>query len=1806
MALYQNGKYKQAAKRFAKADALDKAEMDSTGVSHTPRRLYAAWWQANCYYLMGDTAKAQATFADDYMTTPIDRRLTVTSDSLSNLASDYYQQEDYRRAYDTMSRCLELEQAFVPPGHPYLANDYMFLGYCQEELGDTAAALAYYKQAADIRVAHYGVGAKTSYYALFHAATTMYGRMLYAPTPIHPNGRMRYAPTSESIKYLTMLVESTGIIYGKESENYYAPLNMLATCYAYTDQDDKTAELKTEVMRLAKKLEGPESFYYIFNLPTMANYNRQKGNYAIAAELYLDLLPHLEKTVGKEHADYGTAMMNLATCYREMGQYAEAIKWDVPVVEFVEKAIGKDNEAYLSRMSDLVSDYASRYDYSNAIERQTEAAEIARKLYGERSVEYANKMHMIALYHYNLGDYKQAIELNRQIMQLREELIGKENIYYAASLNNLGIALNQTGNPNEAITLLEQALHTLEQTTGKHTADYALYLTNLAVAKDSIGDRSSALPLLEEARNVYAEVFGVGSREALQATEKIIDQYELMGQLQRADSLLRILLPGVAQLYGEKSYAYAMLLRRHTKVFKGMRLYEGAVRAGNYACAIIEQLYGKEHQVYADVACEVADCYRQQRKYQEALRYEEEAAVAYAKRSGEQNALYGKAISRIAQLQNYLNKPQEAVKYGNEALRVLRYHYNDSTIVISDLLHELAWYNHRANNDTTALRLGQQAMRLRQELYGFRNINYINSAHNVAIYFYALRNYPQAALGGELVLQLRREIGKTDDRPYAQSLYNQGDYLLRMKLYAEAADSYIQALTLRRRIMPKDTLTLALTMHSAGHALYYANNKDSSFVYMQQATDLRRQKLGRSHPEFLKSLAYLTTIINDLGRHREGIPLVHELVEGRLKTLGESHADYASAIHRLGSFYYHADSITQAHHYMQQAVDLKRQWQGTENESYLNSLSYLATITNRLYDYAHAAELQQQVVDGRSRVKGTDNITYAQDLHDLADYLSSLGRYEEAAQHERQAADIRKKVQGDSHPAYATCIGTLCNYHEQMGDYETALRLSDEEMAIRERTAGKNSSVYANALNRRATICSTLGFNDEALSLSRLVVELRRTLFGDSTLSYATALNNLAVKYSNIGKNDTAAVLYQQAIDIESRILGKNNPTLATVYGNLAAEYAVLKRYNEAIALSKTSLKMREAYLGRQHPGYGMSLNNLGNIYSNAGKKRKAIRLTKKALKVWRQSLGDSHPNINTGISNLAFCYFDLGLYNKAEEYEQQDISRRTQSTLQAFQYMNTTDRAAFWDNQSYSFEYFLPRLCHYAHTDNCAAMTYDGVLLSKGLLLNADIEMQKLLLESGDTAAIEMFTSLQALRTQLSAIYEKPLNERPSETDSLEKTATQLETQLIQTSKQFGDYTANLRINWQQVREKLGANEAAVEFLRYSLKDHTPYYGALVLRRGYKAPHFVPLCTERSIRAVKANAYNTDSLSLLLWKPLAKELQGATDIYFAPAGELYKIGIEYLPTIGTDPMAAQTVNYYRLSSTRELAKRLSTGSGQAFQQAVLYGGIKYSLDESEKQTASTSHSTFRDVPLLRDIRGARKTIPYLPGSKQEVDDIASIMEQHHIPASILPGAQGTEESFKQLSGQGISVIHISTHGFYEQANTVIGKSSKAARAQTDTASVTRGASKEDRSLSRSGLFLAGAADFLYGKAVADNGLEDGILTAREISRLDLRGLRLVVLSACETGLGDVSGEGVFGLQRGFKKAGAQTLLMSLWKVDDHATQLLMTEFYRHLTTGSTKRNAFLAAQQYLRTAEGGRYSRPEFWAAFIMLDGIE
>ncbi len=387
-----------------------------------------------------------------------------------------------------------------------------------------------------------------------------------------------------------------------------------------------------------------------------------------------------------------------------------------------------------------------------------------------------------------------------------------------------------------------------------------------------------------------------------------------------------------------------------------------------------------------------------------------------------------------------------------------------------------------------------------------------------------------------------------------------------------------------------------------------------------------------------------------------------------------------------------------------------------------------------------------------------------------------------------------------------------------------------------------------------------------------------------------------------------------------------------------------------------------------------------------------------------------------------------------------------------------------------------------------------------------------------------------------------------------------------------------SLSIEWKQVRDALAPEEAAVEFVAYNNPNSifpTYHYGALVLKRNYDSPHIIKM---NSITFMDDESGNIKRQSIDIWEPLLTDLNGVKTIFFSPFGHIHNLPIEsFLPEQLKD------VNVLRLSSTRELVtKREKKGRG-----AAVFGGLEYNL-------------SIEDVLESGKFRGAVSDIPYLKGTLEETNNITTIMKSSNIEVTAFTGKIGTESSFKTLSGKKKRIIHLATHGFYYD---------KSKTEDIDFHEITlnqKGHSLEDKPLTRSGLYMAGA-NKTYNGSFIPQGVNDEILTAQEIANTDLSGLDLCVLSACQTAQGDISGEGVFGLQRGFKKAGAQSILMSLWKVDDEATCLLMTEFYRNwISQKMKKHDALEAAKNTVRNHKEKGWDDPKYWASFILLDGLD
>ena len=946
------------------------------------------------------------------------------------------------------------------------------------------------------------------------------------------------------------------------------------------------------------------------------------------------------------------------------------------------------------------------------------------------------------------------------------------------------------------------------------------------------------------------------------------------------------------------------------------------------------------------------------------------------------------------------------------------------------------------------------------------------------------------------------------------------------------------------------------------------------------------------------------------GQYEEAIALLKKSDSLDKIQLDPSHKNYHRAEYGIAvcetdyvGHFFNERKIDEAIKHQTTALNIFKRILGEDSPEYSYALSDLSMIYNEAGDLAEAIRLGNDAANISKKIFGEEHPKYATVLHHLSHCYSDAGNFGEWSRLANAALEIYKKTLGDESPEYANALNDIALYNLFLGNNTEAIRLETIIANINKKAFGEESDEYAFSLHNLAGFYGMIGDYTEAIRLETMALNIRKVVWGEEHSRYASSLSNLASFNESLGNTREALRLEQQAVEICKKYFGEDNLRYANNLDKLAWRYYDIDNYAESIRLENIAVDICKKSYGEQSHLYADKLSSLALFYSKLGKHADAIRLTSSCMKIYSND-ANANPSQNAIVQkNAADVYFAAGHYDKATELYQQCYTYKINYVLQNFATMTTKERGDFWQGESNLISNVLPRAAYKISSveydvstkNTLNTLTYNGLLLSKGLLLNAELEIQKLIDQSGDTKFANRYYQIRQNRVILDNLYQIPAENRTADLDALKKIIDDEERALVQSSKALGDYTKNLSISWQDVQNNLKASDVAIEFVDVQDTAQHWVYAALVLKKGMKCPEFVTLFDSDQFWNIMQNEYyQTTKLTNLVWQPLAKYLASAKRVFFSPTGRLHTIGIEYLPDEdGT--LFAEKYETYRLSSTRELTMAHSVNT---LKKATTYGGIRYEFTPDEWQMRNGNdepQNNFRDIPQLSNtLRG--RGMAYLEGTKIESESIAGLLQKAKYNVTAFSDADATEESFKQLSGTGLQILHIGTHGFYE---TETDLENAGLKFYTES----KQSSMEDRSLSCSGLLFAGAnsaIDPRRNKEIPE-GINDGILTAKEISRLDFNGLDLVVLSACQTGLGAITGEGVFGLQRGFKKAGAQTIVMSLWSVSDESTQLLMVEFFKNLTAGQSKRAAFLSAQKVVRE----KYPDPMDWAAFIMVDAF-
>jgi len=1029
-------------------------------------------------------------------------------------------------------------------------------------------------------------------------------------------------------------------------------------------------------------------------------------------------------------------------------------------------------------------------------------------------------------------------------------------------------------------------------------------------------------------------------------------------------------------------------------------------------------------------------------------------------------------------------------------------------------------------------------------------------------------------------------------------------------------------------------LHAARKLLQVGLKLLGAGKYEEAARYFEDTLEIRESRLGPDHPDVGQVINGLALIHYYKGEYSKAEPLYQRALAVREKSLGPENPYVADSLNGLAILYRNMGDFAKAEPLYQRALAIREKSLGPEHPDVVTSLNNLAVLYARLGDYAKAESLFQHALAIREKSLGPEHLDVAVSLNNLALLYVDLGYYAKAEPLLQRTLAIQEKSLGSQHPDVANSLKALAILYGKLGDYAKSEPLYLRALAIQEKSLGPEHPNVASSLNNLAILYGYLGDYVKAEPLYQRALAIQEKSLGPEHPDVAASLTNLAILYGNLGDYAKAEPLYQRALAIHEKSLGPEHPNVAGSLYNLANLYHYRGDHVKAESFYQRALDICEKALGPEHPYVATSINGLAILYRDKGEYAKAEPLFQRALSILKNALGPEHPEVIWVLDNLARLYAAKGDFAQAVTIQSRANSageRNLTLNLDAGSERRKLVYLALFSKQTdFTFSLHGRAL---PHDPQALDLAFTTLLRRKGRGLDVMANTIGALRRRAAPEDQALFDQLAEARSQLAALTLKELGTDKPETHkarlkSLEDKVEELESAL---SVRSPDFRAQAQpVTLAAVQSALPAGGALVEFAVYTpldsrnIKNELPprYIAYLLAAQGQ--PKWTDLGEaapiDRAITSwrqalrdprrtdVKRLARAVDEKVMRPVLQLAQSGPGKTRrLLIAPDGQLNLVPFAAL----VDRQGHYRVERYSISyltSGRDLLR--SPVRRPDNQDKVIVADPDY--DAAVDVIAARS----QDVGLPPALFGAwRIRLPGVAASRPDIGPPKSAgsnfnMARIYFPTlkgtagdaralkTILPQAtvftrgQATEAALKQLHSPGI--LHVATHGFFlrDQEIRLIG-----ARDLILEPVQSGGAPDQliENPLLRSGLALAGANQRL-GRA--DQG-DDGVLTAYEAAGLDLWGTKLVVLSACDTGVGEVkNGEGVFGLRRALSLAGSETQVMSLWPVSDLGTRDLMTEYYKALERGEGRGDGLRRVQLEMIKRKGRRH--PFYWASFI------
>ncbi|MFQ3576910.1 MAG: CHAT domain-containing protein [Cytophagales bacterium] len=835
----------------------------------------------------------------------------------------------------------------------------------------------------------------------------------------------------------------------------------------------------------------------------------------------------------------------------------------------------------------------------------------------------------------------------------------------------------------------------------------------------------------------------------------------------------------------------------------------------------------------------------------------------------------------------------------------------------------------------------------------------------------------------------------------------------------------------------------------------------------------------------------------------------------------------------------------------------------------------------QLKDFWNASEWSEKLVVeaekefGKGSMLHYNTILYAAEAHfECRKYSKSGDYYLKAFQHVTREG----KITNDA----IQYLNKLSIIHAYTGEYALSKQYAEKTIQEYVKLNGDQTIDYAVALSNVAECYAQMELLNKAIEMHENAYK-KAVKIDPNAWQCILILNNLATCQARARKRSDAEKNFSSLVQQCEKIYGKEHFVTLTFMEQLAVSIQGQERYAEAVELHKKCKSILEKSNQTESDTYIMLLNNLAQCYYELENTAEAVALLKKSYAYYQRKFGENHPETFLVKFNLGYCQLKTPQASIGFDTLTKAMRFKIDHLEQNFYAFSENERIASKTAVDELIQQYFKASVQFGKLDDTknfnpkvARLVYDFQLANKGQVLKSVLKTKKKILQSGDQKLIQEFHEWERLKNSLAHFGRMSADELKNIKIDLSKITSEVEEKekvLSIKAKELNIEIKSPNFSSSDVQKELKNGENAIEIIR--LKDEKSTVSYLILILDNKSITPVLLKNGSELEKRNYNYYKNkiefgekDEKSFTaFWSRIAENLtQNCKTVYLSTDGVFNLVNISTLFNTETQKFLEEEIKIIQLTSTKDLIPKNPVNLSK---EVVLVGNPNFEMNPNKQNIKKNTDDIFEQK---RAVGNLKMEFSRLPGTEQEIKNIEKIMKTSFTTRTFLDD-KALEENIKNLTNP--RILHFATHGYFEKT-----ENSDAVTAMLN-----------------SGLVFSGVTNFYNINPKPST--EDGFLSAYEAQNLNLDGTELVILSACETGLGmNVEGEGVFGLQRAFQVAGCKNLIMSLWKVNDQATQELMSIFYQKFLQNKNAREAFQEAKASLKA----KYEHPKYWGAFVIL----